>query len=91
MSTRSASVPVSLINVIMSLPPDASGSAGFWRSPRARSYVHIPIRVWRRHYDEAVAHRRWLLLVVLAFLTFELVWSLIWQLDRQLLFVLFVP
>jgi hypothetical protein len=41
-------------------------------------------------YDEAVAHRRWLL-VVLAVLMFQLVWLLIWQLDRQLLFVLFVP
>jgi hypothetical protein len=41
-------------------------------------------------YDKAVAHRR-LLLVALAFLTFELAWLLIWQLDRQLLFVLFVP
>jgi hypothetical protein len=37
-----------------------------------------------------VARRRWLL-VVMAFLSFELAWLLIWQLDRQLLFVLFVP
>lgn len=37
-----------------------------------------------------VAHSRWLL-VVLGFLLFELVWVLIWQLDRSLGYLLFVP
>jgi hypothetical protein len=36
-----------------------------------------------------LAYQRWLL-VILAFLVFEFVWVLIWQLDRSLVFV-FVP